>query len=431
MARDAPSPTCSNVEASVAGGGRVKTDVATMVDRALDAGEGVLRLAPTWVPRSFLVPGRRLKLAPSDVYALGPHRGGIDERWLGSTTPADNEGAPPDEGLSYVVGPEERFTLRDAIAAVGDRIIGHRLMETYGGWKVFAKFFDNLGPIPHHLHPRAQHAKQVGREPKPEAYYFPPQLNMVRNRFPYTFFGLEPGTTRADVRRCLERWEQGDNGILDLSRAYTLTPGTGWLVQAGILHAPGSLVTYEPQWASDVVAMFQSMVEDRPVPRRLLVKDVPEERYHDLDYLVGLIDWDATVDPHFRARHYLDPVPVEPRQDGCEDRWIVYGRVDGRPLLAARELTVWPGAGAVLQDSAASCVVAVQGRGALGGLSVETPVMIRFGEMTADEFFITEQAAQEGVAVRNAGNEPLVLLRYFGPEAITGVPDVRGEWEAR
>ena len=56
---------------------------------ALEAGEGLLRLAPTWVPRSFLQPGRRLKLHPEDYYALGKHRGGIDERWFASTTVAD------------------------------------------------------------------------------------------------------------------------------------------------------------------------------------------------------------------------------------------------------------------------------------------------------------------------------------------------------
>src|SRR5262245_31763417 len=77
--------------------------VTNPMRRAIDAGEGILRLAPTWVPRSFLMPGRRLKLAPQDLYALGAHRGGIDERWFSSTTPAANEGAPSDEGLSYVV----------------------------------------------------------------------------------------------------------------------------------------------------------------------------------------------------------------------------------------------------------------------------------------------------------------------------------------
>jgi hypothetical protein len=37
-----------------------------------------------------MIPGRRLKLHPDDVYALGGHRGGINERWFSSTTNADN-----------------------------------------------------------------------------------------------------------------------------------------------------------------------------------------------------------------------------------------------------------------------------------------------------------------------------------------------------
>ena len=56
--------------------------------KALDQGKGILRLTPTWVPRSFCVPGRRIKLHPDDYYVLGGQRGGIDERWLSSTTPA-------------------------------------------------------------------------------------------------------------------------------------------------------------------------------------------------------------------------------------------------------------------------------------------------------------------------------------------------------
>ena len=76
--------------------------------------------------------------------------------------------------------------------------------------------------------------------------------NAAENRFDYTFMGLEPGTTKAQVKKCLENWNKGDNGILDLSKAYRLKPGTGWVVPAGVLHAPGSVCTYEPQWGSDV-----------------------------------------------------------------------------------------------------------------------------------------------------------------------------------
>src|ERR1700692_696564 len=89
-----------------------------LIHRAFEAGSGILRLAPTWVPRSFLMPGRRIKLAPQDLYALGAHRGGIDERWFASATAAANEGAPADEGLSYIVFDGKRaFTLRDAVAS--------------------------------------------------------------------------------------------------------------------------------------------------------------------------------------------------------------------------------------------------------------------------------------------------------------------------
>ena len=67
----------------------------------------------------------------------------------------------------------------------------------YKTWPVYSKFFDNMGPIPHHMHQRFEDAKLVGQEGKPESYYFPPQLNNVDNNFAYTFMGLEPGTTKS------------------------------------------------------------------------------------------------------------------------------------------------------------------------------------------------------------------------------------------
>src|SRR5216684_1404210 len=121
---------------------------------ALDASAGILRLEPSWVPRTFMVPGRRLKLNPDDLYALGGHRGGINERWFSSTTNADNgPGTPPDEGLSYVaLADGSRFLLKAAVDAAGDLLLGSSVMERDGGWNLLCKFFDNMGPIPHHMH---------------------------------------------------------------------------------------------------------------------------------------------------------------------------------------------------------------------------------------------------------------------------------------
>jgi hypothetical protein len=372
------------------------------------------------------MPGRRIKLAPQDYYAYGANRGGIDERWFASTTPAANEGRVEDEGLSWIVsGSKKAITLADAVVQEGARLIGRTMWDTYGRWPVYSKFFDNFGPIPHHMHQSNAQAALVGQQGKPESYYFPPQLNNLGNNFPYTFFGLEPGTTKHNIRDCLKRWNEGDNGILNHSKAYRLQPGTGWLVPPCILHAPGSLVTYEPQWGSDVFGMYQSLVEGRPVPWSLLVKDVPPERHQDIDYLVEQLDWEGNVDPNFKDHHYLEPIPDgDTAREGWVDRWIVYGKVAGQELFSAKELTIQPGVSVTIKDNGASGLIAVQGSGTIGKLNLQTPAMIRFGELTEDEVFISYDAAREGIKFVNTGSEPLVTLRYFGPDTNPLAPNV-------
>src|ERR1700759_5238313 len=109
----------------------VSSNVSNLASAALEAGGGLLRLAPCWVPRSFLQPGKRLKLDPKDLYAFGLNRGGIDERWFGSTTPAANDNRTPDEGLSYVVHDGQRFQLASVIDELGASIIGDPIWSKY------------------------------------------------------------------------------------------------------------------------------------------------------------------------------------------------------------------------------------------------------------------------------------------------------------
>lgn len=390
----------------------------TAIREALKEGEGIVRLAPCWVPRSFMMPGGRLRLDPRDLYAFGAHRGGINERWFSSTTKASNGPETGEtEGLSFIAHKDARVLLKEAIETAGDEFLGADVMNEQKGWNLLCKFFDNLGPIPHHLHQQNEHAAKVGQRGKPEAYYFPPQYNVEENEFAFTFMGLEPGTRKEDVHACLERWNQGDNGILYFSKAYKLQPGTGWQVNAGILHAPGSLVTYEPQVNSDVFAMFQSMVDGRAIGWDLLVKDVPEALYHDLDYIVSLLDWEANVDPEFGAHNRTFPKLVKERgemeQAGYIEKWVTYGT----PHYSAKELTILPGRESLIRDAAAYGLIVTQGHGTIGRLSVETPTFIRFGEMTSDELFVTAHAAANGVRIKNPSDtEPLVILKHFGPD---------------
>ena len=393
------------------------TGVKSQVESALEIGKGVLRLAPNWVPRSFMHPGRRLKLHPDDIYAYGLNRGGINERWFSSTTEAANEGRVFDEGLSYIIHGKHRFTLRDAVNECGALLTGESIWKKYGKWPVYSKFFDNMGPIPHHLHQSFEQAKLVGCEGKPESYYFPPQHNYTFNNFPYTFFGLEPGTTKEDVIRCLADWNKGDNGILDLSKAYRLQPGTGWLLDPCILHAPGSLCTYEPQWGSDVFGMYQNLVEGREVPWSLLVKDMPKEKHQDLDFIMGQIAWEKNVDPNFKQNHFLMPIlDGDTASEGYVDKWVVYGEIDKFQYFTAKELTINPGVKCRIKDNGSYGLQVMQGKGSMNGVRLESPSQIRFGELTSDEVFCIESAAKDGAVFENTSDtEPLVVLRYFGP----------------
>ncbi len=390
--------------------------------KALEQVKGILRLAPTWVPRSFCVPGRRIKLHPDDYYVLGGVRGGIDERWLSSTTPAKNGPLTGEnEGLSAVVfdndGKEEQILLIDVIDALKGEIIGDRLWNEYQSWPMYSKFFDNMGPLPHHIHHNDEHAAKIGQLGKPEAYYFPPQLNNHGGDFPYTFFGIAPGTTKEQIKECLMNFTKGDNKITMFSQAFPLIPGTGWDVPPGMLHAPGSMCTYEPQKASDVFAMYQSLVNEAVIPEELLWNGTPKEDVGNYDQLMEVIDWELNTNPNLLETRFMQPIPVEDEAamtaKGYSEKWVCY-RSDA---FSAKELTVFPGQTVTITDAAAYGLIMMQGHGKMGVWNIETPAMIRYGQLTNDEFFVTEKAAKAGVQITNhSSTDPIVMLKHFGPQ---------------
>lgn len=381
-------------------------------EKLFKEGDGILRLAPTWVPRAFCRPGKRIKLHPDDYYVLGLVKGGIDERWFASTTWAENgPDTPADEGLSYAVSADgkERMLLRDVVAELQDGLIGG-LWRKYRKWPMFSKFFDNAGPLPHHIHHRDEHARRIGASGKPEMYFFPSQVNNHGGEFPFTFFGLNPECTKDEIKKCLENFVKGDNRLLDYSQAYKIELDTGWDVPPGVLHAPASLCTYEPQFASDVYAMYQSVLYGgQCVGEDLLWKNCPEEEKGNFDYLMSVIDWDLNVDPDFKKHRFMRPVVQ--REDGNhKEEWICYKS----KLACAKRLTVYPRRKVAVKDSAAYGMIMLQGHGKFGVHEIETPTLVRYGDLTRDEYFVSEQAAKKGVVIENLSDcEPIVMLKHF------------------
>jgi len=250
----------------------------------------------------------------------------------------------------------------------------------------------------------------VGRLGKPEAYYYPFQLNNHRGEFPVTYFGFDPDITKDQVRERLLMYEAGDNRITELSRAYRIELGTGWYTPPGVVHAPGSFLTYEPQWNSDVNAVFENVTSDEVYSYDFLVENCPADKKRNVDYVLGLMDWEKNIDPHYKKNYFRPPVICDHSDEKHIEKWVVYAN----DFIAAKELTILPGQSVVSKDEAAYGCVLIQGHGKFGLYDAEAPIMLRFGQASADEYFVSEDAARDGVPIVNHSKyEPMVILKHF------------------
>lgn len=378
-----------------------------------EKGDGVLQLTPTWVPRGFNEPGHRLRLHPDDYFALGMDRGGICERWLGSVTVALNgPKTGPTEGMSYVLDPAtgEKVLFADVVEDLGADLIGEDLQKKYGTWPTFAKLYDYDRPLFHHLHLTEDKANLIGRHGKPEAYYFPRQYNPTLGRFPVTYFGFDPSTDPEDIKDCIRDFDKGDNRITDYSRGYRIQLGTGWYTPAGVIHAPASVVTYEPQWNSDVNTIMENVTMGEVNGHNMLTDCAPENEKDDVDALFAQIDWKESTRPDYRSTYFRAPKPLAVTQEGLSEAWVAYAN----EWIAGKEVTVAPGAEITLKDQACYCALVVEGHGSFGTFACEAPGMLRYGQNSGDEFFVSEASAKKGITIRNTSPyENLVILQNF------------------
>ena len=393
---------------------------ASGMDRALSEGSGIVRLAPTWVPRAFCTPGRRIRLHPDDYFPFEQNRGGIDERWLASAVRADNGPLTgPNEGLSLVIDPDGGLLpFDDFVGHHKAELIGSRLWDKHEKWPMYSKFFDNQQALPFHVHHTDEKAALVDKPGKPEAYYYSPHMNNHLGDQPISFLGFQSEVSKEQVKERLMRFRDGgDNRITDLARGYRTQLGTGWDVPAGVLHAPASVCTYEPQAACDVFCMCESWSNNREVPEELLWKDVPADHHGDFDFIVDLLDWEKNIDPFFVSNRFMTPYSTEQSKADGEtayvEKWIVFRS----PHFSAKELTVKPGQTIKVTDTDAYGTIVVQGNGTIGSHNTTAATLIRYGQLSQDEFFVSDKAARGGVTITNhSATDDLVLLKHFGPE---------------
>jgi hypothetical protein len=378
----------------------------------LNAGNGVLRLAPAFVARDLVPPGRRLGL-PEEAYELG-ERGYVCERWLGSTTRADNRVGPPDEGLSYVVDGDGRpvLTLRDAVRSDPAAVMGAAYAAAHpAGLGRLAKLLDYGARIPYHVHPPQRWAALVGRNAKDEAYYFPPGVDPGPR--PETFLGVHPSVARggrADVLLpYLVDWDS--DLILRHARAELQAPDEGFHVRSGMLHAPGTALTVELQEDSDVFAMFQALNAGRIISKELLFKDVSAaDRARDGErFPLGFVEWELNGDPYLYENTHLSPQPA-----GDREWWIFYDT----DKFSGKKLVVPPGETHTSTERGVYSILVWQGAGRYAGHDV------RGGDPERDELLISHEPATAPHTVVNTGTDDLVVFLFFGPDVNPHVPRI-------
>lgn len=374
---------------------------------------GVLRLRPAFVARDFLPAGRRLGL-PEDAYDVG-ERGEICERWLASTTRADNRVGPSDEGLSAIAVEGDPLLLLDVVRGAPDLLMGSSYAATHpAGLGRLAKLFDYAYRLPYHVHPPQQYASLVGARSKDEAYHF---LPVDLGAHPESFLGIHPWIAEQEAHDVLlpylEDWDS--DLILRHSRAELQVPGEGFMIPSGVLHAPGTALTLELQEDSDVLAMFQALNAGRIISKDLLFKDVrPSDRETEGErFPLRFVDWAENGDLHFYESHHLSPLPTSlVTVAGVEESWVFYGS----SKFCGKRVVVQPGSTVSLSEPGVHSLFVWSGEGTVSGHDV------RGGDHDLDELVVSHETAIASYDVRCTGAEPLVLFSLFGPDLHLDVP---------
>lgn len=375
---------------------------------------GILKLKPAWVARNFIPPGKRLGLQEK-FYNLGK-RGGICERWLASTTKADNKICVPNEGLSAVnINSRKDPLLKDVLGVAGELILGKKYFKSHKNLGRLAKIFDYDDRLPYHIHQMQKHASLVGCNSKDEAYYFPEGID--KGKHPETFFGVHPLITKNKqynlLLKPLVEWK--DDSILQFAFAYSQISGDGFHIPSGVTHAPGTALTIELQEDSDVFAMMQAKVGDIFVSKDLLWKDVRDQdrKKFGEKIILKMIDWQKSGDPNFYKNRHTPPKLIKNTVQGkSKEYWIFYNthKFSGKKIYIKR------GEKFITKDNGVYNIFVWRGEGKFGKINIKA------GNFEMDELLISHEAAVKGIEITNTGNETLEIFKFFGPDINKSLP---------
>ena len=409
----------------------------SILDECLNANGGVLQLIHRYAGRTFCTPGRRLRLHEESYYPDYMNGTGLDELWMGCTVPivtgvidSRTQKAPFREGESHVLTPNGQvISLQDLIASNPNAVMGEKVTEfskTLFGkatWPIVSKKFDNLKPIPDHLHWTKWEVYDINSFDNP---------GVSASHYHTTAMGLYSFVTKDQFLDCMKRFGQGEyNGIRHLAPHVMMQLDNGFVMPNGVLHSPTDLCTHELHVTMDEHFLAEDLTLDGRIGAAdafyaCREEDYPKDRHEDWDYLVEKFDFAANQDPDFVQKNARPAIVAEEFTDnGVNAKWIVYGDFLGDQKCSILRLTVEPGAKTIFRPECPTLFHTNGGTGRVGKLEINYHQDMMLGKIYPEIGFITQAAlAAGGVEVENTGSDPLVLTFDFPQQAHAKTPGV-------
>ena len=409
----------------------------SILDECLNANGGVLQLIHRYAGRTFCTPGRRLRLHEESYYPDYMNGTGLDELWMGCTVPivtgvidSRTQKAPFREGESHVLTPNGQvISLQDLIASNPNAVMGEKVTEfsksLFGKatWPIVSKKFDNLNPIPDHLHWTKWEVYDINSFDNP---------GVSASHYHTTAMGLYSFVTKDQFLDCMKRFGQGEyNGIRHLAPHVMMQLDNGFVMPNGVLHSPTDLCTHELHVTMDEHFLAEDLTLDGRIGAAdafyaCREEDYPKDRHEDWDYLVEKFDFAANQDPDFVQKNARPAIVAEEFTDnGVNAKWIVYGDFLGDQKCSILRLTVEPGAKTIFRPECPTLFHTNGGTGRVGKLEINYHQDMMLGKIYPEIGFITQAAlAAGGVEVENTGSDPLVLTFDFPQQAHSKTPGV-------
>jgi len=408
---------------------------AAILDSCLNKNGGVLPLLHRYAGRTFCTPGRRLRLAAASYYPDYMNGTGLDEIWMCCTVPivtgvidTRTKRAPFREGEAHVLTPDGQvISLQDLIESSPQAVMGPKVTAfanaNFGRptWPIVSKKFDNLNPIPDHLHWSKWEVYDINSFDNP---------GVSASHYHTTAMGLYPFVTKDQFLACMQRFGKTEyNGIRHLAPHVMMQLDNGFVMPNGVLHSPTNLCTHELHVTMDEHFLAEDLTLDGRIGAAdafyaCREEDYPKSRHEDWEYLVEKFDFAANQDPDFVLKNSRPAVSAEEfSAEGVSAQWIIYGDFLGDQKCSILRLTVQPGAKTKFCPESPALFHTNGGSGRVGGMAVRYHQNMQLGQIYPEIGFITQAALSGGgVDIENTGTEPLVLTFDFPQHAHSKTP---------